>query len=418
MERNGHRLSAGMLMLLLGATLLFAEPPAGSKEQWGQYRGPNRDGVAAGDARLSAWPANGPKQVWKQPVGVGFSGIVIAGDRLLTMFGEDSTEFLACFDRKSGKERWRQPVGKLFVDDLGNGPRATPVVDGKLVFALSSYGQMHALEIANGRPLWMYSLADSFEIKVPQRGFSTSPLVVDDLLLVQAGGGDGEALVALDKKSGQKAWTAVDGLPSYSSPIDATIHGQRQLVFATVRVVERKPIFETVGVTPQGEVLWRGPSIPGIIAMPVLVAPDKIFVSGSNDDGCSLIKVSRDGNAFTAAELWQNREMKNHFNSSVYFDGNIYGFSKATLKCIDAATGEQRWVKRGFGKGSLIVAGGHLLVVSDRGELALLQATPEAYRELGRAHLIDGKSWTSPTYFDGHIYVRSVQEMASYKLVP
>ena len=404
-----------------GGSLRGEKPaPGRTVDVWSQYRGPNRDGVSQSRSKVKIWTGDGPKMVWKHPLGAGFSGIVVRSNQLITAFGEDSTEYLASFERETGTEIWRVPIGKILIDDLGNGPRATPTLDGDLVFALGSYGQLHAVRSKTGDKIWTFSLADTFEIKTPLRGFTTSPLVQDGLVIVHAGGGQGEAFVALDKESGRIVWKIGDSVPSNSSPISAVINGVRQTVFAATRVIEkdgrRQRISEAVSVSMDGKILWKAPSLPGVIAMPVFIAPNKVFVSGSMDDGCLVLNVSPDADSMKVEEVWKSREMKNHFNSSVLYKNHLYGFSKATLKCLAAATAERKWAKRGFGKGSLIVVDDKLLVISDRGKLAIIEATGEKYNQIAVAQVLNGKSWTAPTFADGQLYLRNVKEMACYDL--
>ncbi|MCG8608480.1 PQQ-like beta-propeller repeat protein, partial [bacterium] len=202
--------------------------------------------------------------------------------------------------------------------------------------------------------------------------------------------------------------------------ISATIGGVTQNIFCSSRTVQedstRKTISEVISVGPDGKILWRAPSLPGIVAMPLFVAPNTIFVSSSTDDGCLALRVVRTGDAFSIEEVWRSREMINHFNSSVYYKGHIYGFSKSTLKCIEATTAKRKWRKRGFGKGSLIVVDDKLLVLSDRGKLAVIRATGDGYQELAVGQVLEGKSWTCPTFADGKLYLRNRTEMACYDL--
>ena len=166
-----------------------------SKTEWSQYRGANRDGVSASDASIKAWPADGhPHLVWKRPIGDGFSGIVLVGDQLLTACAEDSTEFLVSYDRTTGEENWRCSLGKMFVEEFGNGPRSTPTIDGDRAYILNSFGGLYCVNIKTGKEIWMVSLADHFKIRQPQRGYSTSPLVLDDTVIIHAGGGNGGLL--------------------------------------------------------------------------------------------------------------------------------------------------------------------------------------------------------------------------------
>lgn len=388
-----------------------------SKTEWTQYRGANRDGVSASDASIKAWPADGhPHLVWKRAIGHGFSGIVLAGDQLLTACAEDSTEFLVSYNPKTGEENWRCSLGKMFVEEFGNGPRSTPTIDGDRAYILNSFGGLYCVNIKTGEEIWKVSLADRFKIRQPQRGFSTSALVLDDTVIIHAGGGEGAAFVGLDKMTGEVIWKSGDSMVSHSSPFMAIINDVKQSVFTTTRIVEkdgeRQMIDETVSISADGKILWKGPSLPQVIAMPVFVPPDKVFISSSVEDGCQLLQIEAQG----ADTVWHNKEMRNHFNSSVYYKDHIYGFSNSTLKCLNAATAERKWTKRGYGKGSLVIADDKLIVLSDRGKLVLAEATAEGYHELAKAQVLSDKSWTSPTIEAGVLYLRNRKEMVCYDL--
>jgi outer membrane protein assembly factor BamB len=211
--------------------------------------------------------------------------------------------------------------------------------------------------------------------------------------------------VAFDKATGKQRWAALDTPAGYSSPIVVTIAGVRQYVF--VHTAGR----EVVSLLPDGTVHWRHPWTSGAIAMPVFVPPDGVLVSASADVGAMLLRVKTVDGKPAVEEAWRNQLLKNHFSSSVVVGGHVYGFDNGTLKCLDAATGEQKWAARGFGKGSLIAADGLLVILSDRGLLALAEANPESYRELGRSQVFASKTWTAPTLAGGRLYLRDLAEI-------
>ena len=403
-HRSRDRLPVFALLLAagLGAPQVAGAPPT---YDWPQFRGPGRDGVSAETGLARSWPATGPKELWRKPVGEGFSGISVAGGRAFTLVAGPDQEFAVGLDAATGAEVWRTPVGPRFDEALGNGPRSTPTVDGDRVFVLSSTGHLAALAVADGHPLWELDAQKEMGAPMPLRGFACSPLVDGDLLLVELGAGAGKALAALDKASGKVRWSARDTPSGYSSPIAVDIDGVHQYVF--VNTSGR----EVVALRPDGSVWWTHPWPPGSIAMPVFVPPNRILVSASADIGAALLEVKTVDGKPQVDEAWRNRVLKNHFSSSLARDGFIYGFDNGTLKCVDAATGEQRWAERGFGKGSLIAADGLLLVLGDRGTLALAEATPEAYHELARVQALKGKSWTAPTLAGGRLYLRDQSEI-------
>lgn len=389
----------------------------GSQNGWSQYRGPKRDGVVISNTSIKAWPKGGqPFQVWKKPIGEGFSGIVITGEQLITALAEEDNEFLVSYEKATGKEIWRIALGKLFVEEMGNGPRSTPTIDGDFAYILNSYGGLYCVNTKSGEQIWKVALTDEFKIKRPQRGFSTCPIIMGGTLIIH-GGGKESAFIGLNKKTGKTLWQVGESTAGHSSPFTAVINNVEQSIFTIARIIEkdgeRQLLDEAVSVSADGKILWRGPSLPQIIAMPVFVPPNKVFISSSVENGCLLIQVLSDG---TIDTVWHNKEMRNHFNSSVYYKDHIYGFSSSTLKCLVAETAERKWSTRGFGKGSLIIADEKLLVLSDRGKLAMIEATPKGYNLLAQAQVIEGKSWTSPTFENGKIYLRNQKEMACYDL--
>ena len=226
-----------------------------------------------------------------------------------------------------------------------------------------------------------------------------------DLLLLEAGGTEGKAVVGLDKKTGKLRWSALDGKPGYVTPLAVTIDGVRQYVF--VRTLEG----DIVSFLPDGKVHWQYPWKTGAIASPLFLPPNRIFASASEDVGSVLLEIGKADGKATVREVWNNRLMKNHFSSSVLYEGHIYGFDNASLKCIVAETGEQKWVQRGYGKGSLIAADGLLYILSDQGQLILAEATPAGFQEKGKVKVMEGKTWTAPVLSHGRLYLRDDDEM-------
>ncbi|MEM7481215.1 MAG: PQQ-binding-like beta-propeller repeat protein [Acidobacteriota bacterium] len=398
---KNSKLEGWLVWVSLGC--LCALPAAAD---WPQFRGPGGSGVAAEDESLSpSWPEAGPKVLWRKALGDGFATPVAAGDAIYVLAGDAEGEFAVRFDPASGEEDWRTPIGPLFEEAFGNGPRSTPTVDGDVLFALSSTGMLSALSLKDGAVRWQVDAGEAWGAKVPQRGFCPSPLVVGDLLILEIGGSEGRGIVALDKANGKARWSHGEYRTGYSTPVVATIDGVEQLIFAHSTV----PFIE--GVDLKGKSLWKHEWPPGTIAMPVFVPPNRVLVSATADVGAVLLEIARQDGEFAATEVWRNRLLKNHFSSSLVLGGEIYGFDNGTLKCLDAATGEQCWAKRGFGKGSLIAADGKLVVLGDRGQLALVEATPEAYKELGSMTAFESKTWSSPALTDGRLLLRDQAEI-------
>ncbi len=412
MSRRAFRASLALVSTLTMFDLLAPFAHAQARGDWPQVRGPARDGVATEDPSLArTWTDQGPAERWRRPIGAGFAAPVVAGDRLFTLSAEDDTEHALCLDAATGKTLWQVPIGTRFTNSFGDGPRATPTVDGDIVYVVSGDAQLSALRIADGEVVWHRDLNEDFGGAVPRFGFSVSPLIEGDLLLMEVGAaGDQPAVVALDKHSGALRWGALAEAASYSSPVIASIDGIRQVIFS------RRAGQEVVGIDLDGAVLWRHPGARAAIVIPMVIAPNRVFLSSSDDDyGGVMLEIGRDGDDnWQVAEVWRNARMRNHFNNAVIVGQYLYGFDNATLRCLDLADGSEQWAHRGFGKGSLIAASDRLYVLGDDGTLALVHATPERYEELGRVQAMTGRAWTAPALARGTIFVRDHDEIAAF----
>ena len=397
------------LILLIAASLSWTLPLNGDegRAEWPQWRGPNRDGISSETGLLETWPEGGPKVLWRIPLGEGFSGVSVSQGRLYTLFAQGDDAFAVCLDASSGKELWRFRVGDKFVEGAGNGPRSTPTLDGDRVYVLGARGKLFALNSTSGKKVWERDFVNEFGSKVPNWGFSTSPLVEGGLLLVEVGGEEGKSVAAFDKKSGKEVWTSHTDRAAYSSPIVVTFNKVRQILFLTSKAL--------LSVSPKdGQIYWQYPWLThdGInVATPIFVPPDKIFLSSSYGYGAALVKMKTSADTLSVEEVWRSKVMKNHFNSSVQRGDYLYGFDDAILRCIKAGNGEEQWGMRGFGKGSLLLVEGHLIVLGDAGQLALVEATPVGYTEKARAQVLEGKCWTVPTLASGRLYVRNEKEL-------
>ncbi len=386
----------------LAAALPQASEKVESAPDWPQYRGPSRTGAAA------VGPIDGASGTlrlrWRIDVGPAFSTAAVRDGRVYTGVSDDTTEYLAAFDADDGKELWRTPIGEVFPNQFGNGPRATPTLDGDLVYLLGGNGRLVAARADSGELVWSVEATTAFGAEVPRFGFSGSSIVVGDELLQDIGGKDGAALVFLDKRTGEKKRGVLDGPAGYSSPILATFGGTPHLVVIRGRSV--------VGLDVEGGELWSHPVEGGVVAMPLPVGGDRLFLSAGDDTGCAMLRVVKRDDGWAVEEVWKNRAMRNHFNSSVVVGDTIYGFDNATLKAVAVETGEIAWAKRGLGKGSLVASGETLAVLTDKGELKLVRATSDAYEEVAAVQAIEGKSWTSPAIVGNRVFVRNLEQMA------
>ena len=406
-------------LFTIAAILLFAATAQAA--DWPQWLGPERNGVSGETGLMQSWPATGPVVQWRVPLGKGFSGISIADGRIYTMYAAAGDEYAICLDAHTGEEIWRHRTGPYYKESQGgDGPRSTPTVDGATVYVLSATGNIYSLTTAHGALIWKKDLTAEFDSEVPKWGFSTSVLVEGDLLLLEAGGVDGNFVVdmvidrttsttavALDKATGNTVWTALDEKMSYSSPVAFTAAGQHQAAFFTA--------YSLTGLALEdGRQLWQLPwktRWDVSASTPIFIPPDKLFISTGDDSGAAVLQITGSGNDIAVEKIWQNKRMKTHFGTAIHYQGHLYGFDKSILKCLDATTGEEKWKSRGYGKGNLLIADGHLFILSEEGQLGLVEATPETFREKSKSQIFNGRCWTVPSIADGRIYARDENEI-------
>ncbi len=378
---------------------------------WPQWLGPDRNGISSETGLFGDEPSF--EESWRVQGGQGFSGLSIVGDRIYTMYIHGGDEYAVCLDASNGEVLWRTRTdGMLMERQGGDGPRTTPTVADGMVYVSSAYGKLYALDSQTGSPKWSHDLASEFGSKRPRWGFCPSPLVAGDLVLIEAGGTGGHSLIAFDKTSGDVAWKTGSDKLGYSSPITITIGQTRQAVFFTGNGL--------ISVTPQhGQVLWKHPWTTRHnvnAATPVFIPPNRFFISSGYGTGASVVEVSATDRDYSAKEIWRNKEMENHFATSIYYQGHLYGFDGSILKCLDAETGSEKWKARGYGKGTLIVADGHLVLLGERGNLGLAQATPAGFVEKANTPVLRSKCWTAPSLADGRIYLRDDKEIVCLKV--
>lgn len=399
--------SAGVALAMM--VVLACSAPAAA--DWPQYRGPNRDGTSPETDLVSDWGEEGPPEVWRVPIGPAYSGLTVVGDRIYTMDSDQADEFVVAFEVESGAEVWRTKVGELFENDYGNGPRSTPTWDEGTLYVVGSLGGVAAVAAEDGKILWRIDAREEFGSELPTWAFTSAPLVLEEIVVVEVGGSEDRTVAAFDKGSGEPRWTAGQGAQSYSSPIALDFNDATQIVFLVKSGL--------IALDPEGRHLWSSEFVPELgikPAPPVFVEPDLIFASASYDAGAKVVRMLAEGDRVRVEDLWEHRLMRNHFNGSVVVDGHLCGFDKSTLKCIDAQTGEQTWAVRGLGKGSLIRADGKLIVLSERGKLVLFAADATAKTELAAHQVLSGRCWTQPSLAAGRLYLRNNDEMVKLDL--
>jgi len=390
-----------------------AKDPVLASAYWTDFRGPRRDGAYTEVAVRTSWPAGGLKPQWKQPIGGGYASFAIARGRAFTIEQRRDQEVVAAYDVVTGRELWTQKYDAAFREVMGgDGPRATPTWSDGLVYSLGALGELRCLDEKTGAVIWRVNILDDNGAANLQWGMSASPLIVDDTVVVLPGGPNGKSVVAYDRRTGRRAWSALSDRQAYVAPMLATLAGVRQLIVVSAS--------RMIGLSPdKGELLWEyswTTSYDINAAQPLLVSPTRLFISSGYGQGAAVIELSDAGGALAAREVWKNVRMKNRFASSVLHDGFIYGFDENILACVDAATGALKWKGGRYGYGELILASGQLIVLTEDGELALVRAAPAAHEELARIPALEGKTWNHPAMDRGILLIRNTQEMAAFDL--
>lgn len=395
--------SAATFFLLLSVALV-----AQTGGNWPQWRGPNRDGISKETGLLKQWPAEGPPLVWKATgAGRGYSSFAVSDGRLFTMGLRGDREYVIAFDVATGKEAWATPDGTAYRDSRGDGPRGTPTVDGNNLYALGGNGDLSCLDAKTGRIVWAMNVLTKFGGENTNWGISESPLVIDDKLLVNAGG-PGASIVALNKKDGSLIWKSQSDKAGYSSGMPVQMGNTTQVVFFTHR--------RAVGLDlKDGKLLWeyaRPANDVANVATPV-VRGNRVFISSDYGTGAGLIEIKADGKA---QEVYFTKEMRNHHSSSILIEDHLYGFSGGILTAMRFDTGEVAWKDRSVGKGSLVYADGNLYALSENGVVGLIEATPTGYREKGRFRIRQDSlpTWTHPIIAGGRLYLRDQDTIYAY----
>ena len=391
------------------------EPAAAPRARpyWADFRGANRDGRYDEMAILTKWPSGGLPLLWRQPVGGGYASFVVAEGRAFTIEQRRASEVAAAYDLETGRELWAVNWPALFSESTGgDGPRATPTWDEGRVYMLGATGELRSIEAASGKVLWSKNILADNRAQNLTWGMAASPLVVGEKLIVLPGGSGGKSVVAYHKLTGKPIWKALDDKQSYASPMLVTLAGERQILLVSAE--------RAMGLRVEdGMLLWDYPWVTsyGINAsQPVIVGENRFLLSAGYDHGAALVEVSRNGDGFAAKRVWENNRLKNKFTSSVLHGGHFYGLDESILACMDAETGALKWKGGRYGYGQLLLASGHLIVLGESGELALVEATPSRHNEIARFSAIQGKTWNHPAISGGHLLVRNTTEMACFKI--
>lgn len=406
-----------LMGLLLAATC--SSPTHAAAADWPQWRGYHRDDKSPEKGLLQSWPDGGPPLAWKTSgLGAGFATVAVEGDHIFTAGDKGTESFVIALNRKDGSPAWAAKLGKAGAPGWGGfaGVRGTPTVDGDRIIALGQYGELVCLEKATGKEVWRKNFTADFGGKVPEWGFSESPLIDGEQVVCLPGGTQG-AVVALNKKTGDLIWQTKDFTDDaqYSSLVPAEIHGVKQYIGLTMASV--------FGVSSEGKLLWKAARKGATAVIPTPLYHDgHVYVTSGYGTGCNLFKITKTGDQFTASQVYANKVMKNHHGGVVLVGDKVYGHGDYAWVCQDFMTGASVWESKDLKKGSIVYADGCLYLREEDksgGLVALIEATPAGFKILGKFKQPDasGKDlWPHPVVADGQLYLRDQDNLLVYDI--
>ncbi|MHC4156473.1 MAG: PQQ-like beta-propeller repeat protein, partial [Planctomycetota bacterium] len=368
---------------------------------WPHWRGPSYNGISNETGWTTTWPQDGPKILWKASIGIGFSSVAVSEGRAYAMGNIKNTDVVYCFDAETGNEIWKHSYSqRLDPKYYEGGTLASPTVAEGQVYTISKDGKAFCLDAETGKQIWAKDVLKEFEIKRTEWGCSGSPYITKDIVIFNVGSGG----LALNKADGALVWQNGAGPGGYATAVPFTAGDQECIALFGFR--------EVLGlVAATGKELWRHPwktRHDVHAADPIIVSDDTIFISSGYTNGCALLKIQMQGAQGSVSELWRNKNMRNKMNASVLWEGHIYGVDeKGELRCLSLKTGEPVWAEGGFDQGSLMIADGKLIVMAEKGNLVVVEASPEGYKVLSSADILTGKCWTVPVLANGRIYTRN-----------
>ena len=396
------------------------EKPADYKAgqgDWPEFRGISHDNVVRDVEIATDWKANPPKTLWKHRIGPGWSSFAVVGKQLFTQEQRGENESVVCYDTITGNELWNYPVPTRFTEPIaGPGPRATPTFRNGKIYAQGASGHLVCLDAFNGQPAWTRDIRTDTGAEPPQWGFSGSPMIHKGIVSVFAGAKD-KTLAGYNADTGELLWTSSRQTKpelSYCSTQLLNILGVDQLIMVTDT--------GTAAYQPEtGKLLWESPwDTNGVVRciQPALVDGTDLIIGAGLGVGTQRIKVARDGDSWAVTEVWRTTKFKPYYNDMVVHDGHAYGYDASMFVCVELKTGDVRWKARGYGSGQVLLLAkqGLLVILTEKGELALVEAKPGAHRELSKLKVLEGKTWNHPVIAYGKIFVRNGDEIACLEL--
>lgn len=398
------------------ALLILAAP---ALAQWPQWGGKNRDFLADAKDLAATWPEGGPKKIWNRPLGAGYSSIAFVDDRLYTMYREGNDEIVVALDAQTGKNAWENkyaaPLPEAMDPQYGKGPNATPLVHGGKVYTFGIGGKLHCIDQKTGKTAWSHDVLAEFGAKTPEFGFSSSPLIYKNSLIVSVGG-PGVGVIAFDAAGGAVQWKKHDFVNTYSSPIVIQLDGRDEIVLLAGS--------EVVGLDPTtGEMEWRYPfetQYKTNIMTPLWGKDGILFISSAPEVGSRGLKLTHKDGKVNVEEAWTTKKMQVGHANAARVGNLVFACSGEEsvffMTAIETTTGKVTWRERGFGKANVVYADGKLIILEEDGSLSLATATPEAFQLKSKAPLLKKSSWSTPTLVGHRLFVRDNETIMALDL--
>jgi len=387
-------------------------PPVPGPDDWPDFRGAGRQAILNG-VRFRIDKSAPPREIWRRPIGAGWSSFIAVGDYLFTQEQRGEEELVTCYQAATGEPVWNNSIQAVYDDSMGLGPRATPVYAEGRLYTQGCTGILQCLDATTGAGIWQRDLKKDAEMDVPTYGFCSSPLVAGHLLIVFTGGGEGECVIAYDGITGAEAWRGGELGGGYCSPMLDAVRGVPQVVMASNAGLEGF-------VAETGDRLWaykwKSEKYPRSV-QPFVYNQECVMLAATTGTGTRLVRVKEQDSEWTAEERWTCEKCRPYFNNGVFHEGHYYGYDGERLACLEVETGKRLWTGEPFSGQLLLIADmDMLLVLSEIGEVAFVPAVPGGFRVIARFQAIGGKTWNHPIIAHGRLFVRNAEEAACFEL--
>ncbi|MEX2671360.1 MAG: PQQ-binding-like beta-propeller repeat protein [Phycisphaeraceae bacterium] len=398
------KLSLKVAPLACLALLCLGTPTLAEGQDWATFLGPHANGVSTETGFVNHWDSEGPTVAWRAEVGTGFASVAVVGDRLYAIGNDDGDhETVTCINIDTGETIWTHRYTSELVDNLHEGGSgATPVVHDGAVYVISRIGEVRSVNAETGDLNWRFGLSETLGMEMPTWGYTSSVVIDEGVGYIQAG-----ATLAFDLETGEEIWRSKTYKPTYTTPQVFDFNGERHVAVLNAHGLV---ILKAADGSEVAASRWRT-QYDASAPTPLLLEGDRFFVTSGYYTGSTLIELSEAGEL---SGRYENKAISAHMDTPVPRDGYVYGFDGnhnrpdvVDLVCVEMATGEVIWRHNGYGCGAITLAGETLIILSDTGTLVTAEATPDGFRRISEAKVLEGRCWTAPVFAHGRVFARN-----------